>query len=242
MHSLVEHAVLPHRRTCPCNQPPPNNPAFWLPAQPLLSPYRGNLHSGFAVLSSSVEQLRHQARCARQSSTAGERVAHPRPLGRCRLRTDARRSTLRPRALGWQYAFPSAALRHWPPAQVTVRWHASPSTVQKAFKQALASSGIRKAAGVHALRHSFASRIYWPTADIRRIQSLLGHRSLQTTMIDPHILEIEGGHLAIGPAPHLTGCGSSASRTTLARKVLSPSVRSRGVSGYAPLTACGRFC
>ena len=100
----------------------------------------------------------------------------------------------------------------------------------------------RKAAGVHALRHSFASRIYWPTADIRRIQSLLGHRSLQTTMIDPHILEIEGGHLAIGPAPHLTGCGSSASRTTLARKVLSPSVRSRGVSGYAPLTACGRFC
>jgi len=34
----------------------------------------------------------------------------------------------------------SAALRHWPAAQVTVRWHASSSTVQNAFRQALASS------------------------------------------------------------------------------------------------------
>ena len=56
-------------------------------------------------------------------------------------------------SLNWQYAFPSAALRPWPTGKLTVRWHASPSTVQKAFKEALAMSGIRKAASVHALRH-----------------------------------------------------------------------------------------
>ena len=39
------------------------------------------------------------------------------------------------RSIGWQYVFPSATLRHWPPAQVMVRWHASPSTVQKAFSR-----------------------------------------------------------------------------------------------------------
>ncbi len=29
-HSLIEHVVFPHRRTCSCNQPLPNNPAFWI--------------------------------------------------------------------------------------------------------------------------------------------------------------------------------------------------------------------
>ncbi len=29
-HSLVEHAVFPHRRTCSCNQPLQNNSAFWI--------------------------------------------------------------------------------------------------------------------------------------------------------------------------------------------------------------------
>lgn len=79
------------------------------------------------------------------------------------------------RSLGWQYAFPSAALRHWPALQVTVRWHPSPSTVQKAFKKALASSGsARRQASTRCAIPS--PRIYWPTAPT----SVASNRCLDT--------------------------------------------------------------
>jgi len=59
----------------------------------------------------------------------------------------------------------------------------------KGLQQALLTSAVRKAASVHALRHSFASHLLANGTDIRRIQSMLGHQSLQTAMIYTHILE-----------------------------------------------------
>jgi integron integrase len=88
----------------------------------------------------------------------------------------------------WQYVFPSSKLSVDPRSGRIGRHHISDKAIQTAVKNALFRSGIPKHASVHTLRHSFATHLLQNGINIREVQSLLGHKNLETTMVYTHVL------------------------------------------------------
>lgn len=107
-----------------------------------------------------------------------------------------------PAAWEWQWVFPQE--RRWrdPKTGEQGRHHVHESIIQRAVKEAARRAGIAKRVGCHTLRHSFATHLLEAGYDIRTIQELLGHKSLNTTMIYTHVLN-RGGHGVRSPIDRL---------------------------------------
>jgi len=102
----------------------------------------------------------------------------------------------------WQYVFPARFESVDPRGGESRRHHLSEQAIQKAVKQATVKAGVQKAATPHTFRHAFATHLLESGTDIRTVQELLGHASVETTMVYLHVLN-KGGYGVTSPLDNL---------------------------------------
>ena len=92
----------------------------------------------------------------------------------------------------WHWVFPAGQISTDPVSGIQRRHHLYDNVLQRALKEAAARVQITKPVKCHTLRHCFATHLLESGADIRTVQQLLGHNSVETTMIYTHVMQKPG--------------------------------------------------
>jgi integron integrase len=99
---------------------------------------------------------------------------------------------------GWHWVFPAPGLSRDPRSGTRRRHHLYDQAIGRAIADAARRAGIVKRVTAHTLRHSFATHLLDSGVDIRRVQELLGHSDVSTTVIYTHVLSSSAAGL---PSP-----------------------------------------
>ena len=95
----------------------------------------------------------------------------------------------------WFWLFPASGLSRDPRSGQLLRHHEGRNVYARKFKLNKVRSGIEKALVPHSWRHSFATHMLLQGCDLRTLQRLMGHGSLQTTEIYLHVVETMSNRL-----------------------------------------------